>query len=120
MRSLPWAMLTDEERSTIRKQIEEKIRELSLMLEESESREISITPDVSIGRLSRMDAIQQKAVQSALLSETATKLKKLKDILHRLNDREYGLCRQCGQAIPVARLLYIPDSELCVNCARKD
>ena len=76
-----------------------------------------IAPDVALGRLTRMDAIQNKSVNEAALSEARTKLEKLKTALARLDDPQFGTCENCGEAISPARLEYMPETTRCVNCA---
>jgi DnaK suppressor protein len=38
--------------------------------------------------------------------------------LARIEAGGYGICENCGEAIPVARLDALPYSTLCVDCAR--
>ncbi|MCR9142097.1 MAG: TraR/DksA C4-type zinc finger protein [bacterium] len=76
-----------------------------------------IAPDVSLGRLTRMDAIQNKSVNEAALSESLVKLEKLKSALTKLDETNFGVCESCGEAIAPARLEYMPETTTCVNCA---
>ncbi|MEL6969381.1 MAG: TraR/DksA C4-type zinc finger protein [Bacteroidota bacterium] len=77
-----------------------------------------VTPDDAIGRVSRMDAINNKSVTEAALRQAKTKLSKLRHALHRVDEEHFGLCKRCGQAIPVMRVVLMPQSPYCVNCAR--
>jgi DnaK suppressor protein len=36
--------------------------------------------------------------------------------LDRLNDGEYGICSECGEAIAAARLHALPEVQTCVRC----
>ena len=76
-----------------------------------------IAPDVSIGRVSRMDAINNKSVNEASLRQAEIKLGNLKRALDRFDTEDFGICLKCKQSIPVARILIRPQSLLCVNCA---
>ncbi|MDO5978725.1 TraR/DksA family transcriptional regulator [Flavivirga spongiicola] len=76
-----------------------------------------IAPDVSIGRVSRMDAINNKSVNEASLRQAEIKLGNLKRVLDRFGTDDFGICLKCKQAIPVGRILIRPQSLLCVNCA---
>jgi len=76
-----------------------------------------IAPDVSIGRVSRMDAINNKSVNEASLRLTEIKLGNLKRVLDRFGTDGFGICLKCKQSIPVGRILVRPQSLLCVNCA---
>lgn len=76
-----------------------------------------IAPDVSIGRVSRMDAINNKSVNEASLRQAEIKLGNLKRVLDRFGTEDFGICLKCKQPIPVGRILIRPQSLLCVNCA---
>ena len=76
-----------------------------------------ISPENSIGRVSRMDAIQNKSVAEAALRQARKKLDGLLTVQKRLADPDLGVCQACKQPIPVKRLLLMPQSPYCVNCA---
>lgn len=76
-----------------------------------------IAPDNAIGRLSRMEAINSKSINEAALATARQKLAKLKYALTKIDEPEFGLCLECGEPIPVGRVMIVPESPLCVNCA---
>lgn len=76
-----------------------------------------VSPDDAIGRVSRMDAINNKAVAEAALRSARRKLDKLKTMQSNLDDPKLGICKRCGRPIPVQRLLLMPESPFCVRCA---
>lgn len=76
-----------------------------------------IAPDNAIGRVSRMDAINNKSVNDSALREAEQRYKKLLLVLDKVDDRDFGFCRKCKQAIPEGRLMTRPESWLCVKCA---
>ena len=77
-----------------------------------------IAPNDAIGRVSRMDAINNKSVNEASLRQAEAKLTKLKLVLSKIDHDDFGICLKCKQPIPVGRILIRPESLLCVNCAR--
>lgn len=77
-----------------------------------------IAPSDAIGRVSRMDAINNKSVNEASLRQAELKLQKLKLVLSKIDDADFGICLKCKQVIPVGRILIRPESLLCVNCAQ--
>ena len=77
-----------------------------------------IAPDVAIGRISRMDAINNKSVVEASLRQAEHKLKNLNKVLSQIGSKEFGICIKCKQPIPIGRILIRPESLHCVNCAR--
>jgi len=76
-----------------------------------------VAPDVAIGRVSRMDAINNKSVAEAGLRFAEQKLKNLNRVLSQLGSKDFGLCLKCNQPIPLGRILIRPQSLLCVKCA---
>ena len=103
-------------------QLAEKLTEQIALTEEKiagfEAMAAPVAPDDAICRVSRMDAINNKAVQEAALRKAREKLTKLKVMQANLDDPKLGLCRRCGRPIPVGRLLLMPESGTCVRCSR--
>ena len=85
----------------------------------TEFREITkpVAPDVAIGRVSRMDAINNKSVAEAGLRSAESKLKNLQRVLSQIGSKDFGLCLKCNKKIPLGRILIRPQSLLCVQCA---
>ena len=77
-----------------------------------------IAPENAIGRVSRMDAINNKTVNEAALRKAEQKLKGLQIALTNIDDPGFGECHKCKQDIPLGRILLLPHSRFCVNCAR--
>lgn len=106
---------TDDE---IRSHLEEAIEKTEKQVEEYRELTKPVAPDVAIGRISRMDAINNKSVNEAALRQAEHKLAQLKKVLAKVGKPEFGLCAKCGKPIPLPRILYRPESSRCVNCAR--
>jgi DnaK suppressor protein len=78
-----------------------------------------VAPDDAIGRISRMDAINNKSVMEASLREVENKLKRLIVALEKIDNKDFGICIKCLQSIPFKRMLILPDSVKCVSCLVK-
>ena len=77
-----------------------------------------ISPENAIGRISRMDAINNKSVAEAALRQAEGKLQNLHAVLDAIDNKDFGLCLKCQKPIPLGRILLMPQSRFCVNCAR--
>ena len=55
-------------------------------------------------------------LEEANLAEIAA----IRSALRRLEDGSYGACVSCGKAITPARLLAIPHTAVCVDCATEE
>ena len=71
----------------------------------------------SVGRLSRMDALQVQAMAQAVDARRRVRLQRIEAALRRIDDGEYGYCAVCGEEIQPKRLAIEPTSERCVDCA---
>jgi len=76
-----------------------------------------IAPENAIGRVSRMDAINNKSVNDAALNKAKQKLSNLKIALSNINDPDFGVCFKCKNNIPIGRILLMPHARFCVQCA---
>lgn len=104
---------TDNEE--IRKRIEKESAKTELVVEEYKEMTKPVAPENAIGRLSRMYAINNKAVTEAALRQAEDKLDKLRYVLTKVGDPEFGLCRKCKAPIPLGRILLMPQSLYCVS-----
>ena len=103
----------------IRKKINEEIAKTEQLILEYRELTKPIAPDVAIGRVSRMDAINNKSVTEAALRQSEEKLRKLIFALSRVDSPDFGVCMKCKSTIPFGRILLKPESMFCVNCAIK-
>ena len=71
----------------------------------------------SVGRLSRMDALQIQAMAVASESRRQDRLRRIAAALGRIDDGDYGYCLACDEDIPVKRLAVDPTVTRCVGCA---
>ena len=76
-----------------------------------------ISPENSIGRISRMDAINNKSVVEAALRKSKEKMSQLKAIQNDISNSDFGNCKKCQKEIPFGRLMLQPQSKFCVICA---
>jgi len=69
-----------------------------------------------IGRLSRMDAIQQQHMSRAGRSAYVRRLSQVETALETVAGGSYGECRSCGDPIALARLTARPETPFCLPC----
>lgn len=73
----------------------------------------------SVGRLSRMDALQSQAMQLETERRRQISLLRIDTALARMDDGEFGFCIACGDEMDLRRLEQDPSVTTCVQCARK-
>lgn len=71
----------------------------------------------SVGRLSRMDAMQQQAMAFASQGRRQHDIRLITQALTRMTTDDYGYCGTCGEAIAFRRLQLDPTLALCIECA---
>jgi DnaK suppressor protein len=72
----------------------------------------------SVGRLSRMDALQNQAMAKAAQRRRDVEARRLTDALARLDEGEFGYCDDCGDEIALGRLRLDPAATRCVSCIK--
>ena len=109
--------MTGQERQALKKKIAAMIPTMEHEVERLEDATQPISPENAIGRVSRMDAINNKGVSEAALRSARRKLSSLRLALTKIDSSDFGICSRCKQPIPPARLMYMPESTRCVRCA---
>ena len=72
-----------------------------------------------VGRLSRMDAMQAQAMAKASSNRRQAMLVKISAALKRMDDGDFGFCRDCEEPINPKRLEFDPTAVYCIDCANK-
>jgi len=73
----------------------------------------------SVGRLSRMDALQAQAMSQETERRHQLELLQIGAALRRIDSGDYGYCLECDELIAEARLAFNPAISLCIVCAEK-
>lgn len=110
--------MTNEQKLELKKHIEEMISELKTTLEGLKESSKAVALDNPIGRISRIDAIGTQSINKASYKNAQAKLAKLELALKRIDDEDFGICTECDNEIPFKRLMAMPESTICVNCAK--
>lgn len=111
--------LTKEEAEELRLRLLALIAELESGLRASASSAAPVALDQSsVGRLSRMDAMQQQAMAKATREKAQLRLGQCKRALSAFERHEYGVCRKCEEPIGFRRLFAKPEAPFCMNCQR--
>jgi len=91
---------------------------VSLQGVSGDSRAVVELDQQSVGRLSRMDAMQQQAMALATEQQRQQHLARIDSALARIEAGTYGECVRCGEEISEKRLLADLTVTLCIDCAR--
>jgi DnaK suppressor protein len=97
----------------------EEQRELETLSRDSSEGRGAVTLDQqSVGRVSRIDAMQQQAMAQEAERRRLLRRRRIESALKRLDDGEFGYCVHCGKEIAEERLKFDPAAPSCVTCAK--
>ena len=108
--------LTQAQLEALKEQLMALERELSDALAETLEGTRPVDLDEPIGRLSRMDALQQQSMAAANRRNLEVRQQQVKAALNAIVNDEYGWCRRCEEEIALSRLEVRPESPLCIDC----
>lgn len=91
-------------------------QELRKLLDASKDESKPVDLGTPIGRLSRMDAMQQQSMAQANRRSHEVRLKQITAALTLIHSEDFGLCRSCEEPIGYARLKARPESPFCLDC----
>ena len=111
--------LTDVQLEELRQSLLSLREELQLALSKSSEDSKPIDLDLPIGRVSRIDAIQQQKMAQDNKRSQEVRLRQIQSALKRIEAEDYGECKQCEDPIGFARLKARPESLLCLECQTK-
>jgi DnaK suppressor protein len=111
--------MTPDQQIPFRAVIDERLKSLAQELAELEQSTEAISPDVSIGRLSRLDSMQHQQIALANKRRLEDERSRLLEAQRRIDAGTYGRCLLCGGDIAIERLEIQPDAVTCVPCTRK-
>lgn len=109
--------MSAERQKHYRNLLEALAEEVKTFLKKSKDASEAVELDTSIGRLSRMEAMQDQQMALELRRRKKRQLARVNNALRRLDEGAYGLCELCGGSISEERLEAFPDMMTCVNCA---
>lgn len=111
-------MLTEQQLAAFRSKLITEQQKLQYEGEQAEQSSATVELDQqSVGRLSRMDAMQAQAMAQELARRRARQLLEIATALKRFDSDEYGYCQSCDEPIGPARLGINPATRYCLVCA---
>lgn len=80
------------------------------------STDVVVLDQTSVGRVSRMDAMQQQSMAKSTRANAQASLRKVLAALQRIDAEDYGYCSHCDEPIEFQRLQVQPEASHCLNC----
>jgi DnaK suppressor protein len=108
--------LTDDQLRELKALLEEQKLQHEELLDRTREGARPVALDEPIGRLTRMDAMQQQSMTAANRRAHEERLSMVHRALAAMKKGEYGECHRCEELIAYARLKARPETILCLNC----
>jgi len=100
-----------------RKRLQDLAEEISDDLAANKDDAGIVELDTSIGRLARMDAMQNQQIALELKRRRENQLLRIENTYQRMDEGRYGICGKCRKPIDETRLEVFPDVVTCVSCS---
>jgi DnaK suppressor protein len=111
-------MLTIEQTGELRLQIEAELAAIGNLLAGKATDSVELD-QTRVGRLSRMDAMQQQAMDSGMIQRLHVRARRLEAALARIQEGSYGVCCECGEAIAQERMAADIAAPFCAVCQQE-
>ena len=109
--------MNEQDLSIYKQKLESMLLEIGEYLSKTEESAAAVEPDKGLGRLSRMEAMQDQQMVLELRRRKKRQLLEVKNAISRIEQNLFGKCVFCGKKISSERLNVFPEVQSCVNCA---
>ncbi len=110
--------LTPEQLSEIQETLESALRKLLKSMGMTEqAMETVVLDQTAVGRLSRIDSLQNQAMAKGLHEREQARLGQIQTALARLAAGQYGICLECDNPLEFGRLMVFPEAPTCPACS---
>ena len=109
--------MNEQDLSIYKQKLESMLLEIGEYLSKTEESAAAVEPDKGLGRLSRMEAMQDQQMVLELRRRKKRQLLEVKNAISRIEQNLFGKCVFCGKKFSSDRLDVFPEVQTCVNCA---
>ena len=109
--------LTEAQTAELRSELEQHLEKLEKSMAVTDEALKTVELDqAAVGRLSRMDSLQNQGLAKGLREREMVRLALIQEAIRRLDAGTYGVCTGCSGAVAFERLLVFPESATCSQC----
>lgn len=112
--------MNQEERVMLKEKIEDKIQSLKTEIDFLEKLATPVPIDNNLSADSRIDMVESHTLQLETLGQFKTKMIRLENALKNVDSTSFGVCMNCLGRISYKRILALPESQICVECAEEE
>ena len=111
--------MTADNRQEIKSKIFQDLEHLSKEIAQLQEMTRPIAPECALGDLARFELMNDQAISEKTLKEALIRKNRLLYALSKINNEDFGLCMECEEEIAFERLLILPESTHCIECATR-
>jgi DnaK suppressor protein len=109
--------LTRDQIAELRSDLEKRLAKLGKSMKVTDEALKTVELDqTSVGRLSRIDSLQNQSMSKGLREREIVQLSQIREALERMDEGTFGVCEECGGDIPFERLFIFPEAPACAAC----
>lgn len=109
--------LTEAQTTELRLELERQLARLEKSMKVTDEAMRTVELDqTAVGRLSRMDSLQNQSLSKGLHEREVVRLSQILQAIGRIEDGSYGRCTACSGPIPFERLFVFPEAPECARC----
>lgn len=109
--------LTTAQIAELRGELERQLARLEKSMKVTdEALQIVELDQTSVGRLSRIDSLQNQSMAKGLRDREIVRHSQIREALLRVEQETYGICTVCEGPVPFERLFVFPEAPECANC----
>ena len=110
-----------QEKIKLKQLVETSFNKLSKHVSELQVRDERLSQKTNRIRNDHQDAeLNDREVNEYALQTATKKLVALQRTLSKIEEESFGNCTRCGNPIPIARLMAVPEATKCLECAARE
>ena len=109
--------LTSEQQTELEVELKRQLARLEKSMKVTDEAMKTVELDqTAVGRLSRMDSLQNQSLSKGLREREVVRLSQIREAIARIEEGTYGRCTACEGPIPFERLFVFPEAPECAEC----
>lgn len=111
--------MTAQNRQEIKEKIIRDLKHLEEEIAQLQEMTRPISPECALGDLARFELMNDQVISEKTLKEALIRKSRLEYALSKVDNEDFGLCMECEEEIALKRLLILPESTHCIECASR-
>ncbi|RLC63098.1 MAG: hypothetical protein DRI48_08830 [Chloroflexi bacterium] len=106
------AVTTKNKKAILQRELDELLAQISAL-----EKSLAEKPDYGLGK--GAPSVTRWELDQALLQRLKKRAESIEHTLSQMAESAYGTCEQCGKPIHPDRLAVLPNTRVCIRCARE-